>query len=81
MKKYLLTIPEPIVDYALYPKFLETLKFEEKERIGELKKCVQELSNIRRKTLKKLIHLFYQIHLAAETTKMNAENLGKFCFC
>ena len=79
MKKYLLTLPEPIVNYDLYPKFLETNDIEEEEtRIKKLKECIYDLSKVRRKTMKKLMNLFHKIHLDSENTKMSASNLGKF---
>eukprot|EP01080_Neovahlkampfia_damariscottae_P008731 gene8731-679_t len=78
MKKYLLKLPDPIVNYELYPKFLEVNEIEDdKEKLIKLKECVYDLSNVRRKTMKKLMKLLYKIHLDVENTKMSAGNLAK----
>ena len=47
------------------------------DRIKTLRKCINELSYTRRKTVKRLLGLFYKISLEAEKNQMHAENLGK----
>jgi hypothetical protein len=77
LKKYLLALPDPIIPYALYDKFLEaTIARQEIQRIQGLTKMVKELSIVRYETLKVLSHLFHRIQLESKENAMTAENLG-----
>eukprot|EP01080_Neovahlkampfia_damariscottae_P009973 gene9973-2292_t len=77
IKQYLLNLPDPIISYSDYPKFVSVSKIDdEKKRLQNLKQLVKNLSNPRRKTLKKMIKLFHIIQLKSEETSMDAKNLA-----
>eukprot|EP01080_Neovahlkampfia_damariscottae_P008178 gene8178-6_t len=77
MKKYLLTLPNPVINFQMFPKFVSICEMEDNDkRINTLRECVNELSTIRKKTVKRLLGLFKKISLEAEKNQMHAENLA-----
>jgi hypothetical protein len=87
IKKYLLSLPEPLFNHKMYSTFIESkpkkINFlsassivKEQERVEKLRTLVNQLSKIKRKTAKKVIGLLHKISLEEKTNQMNPENLG-----
>lgn len=75
IKKYLLTLPDPLIPFSLYDKFMDaTLSRQEKMRVELLKKVSKELSMPRYQTLKALTQLFHKIQLESNVNQMTPGN-------
>lgn len=78
IKKYLLSLPEPLIGYDHYKSFIKaaTLR-DEQARIQEIKKLCNILPTPHLNTMNMVLWLLNAIHLDSENNKMTAENLGK----
>jgi hypothetical protein len=77
IKQYFICLPNPVINYEIYPDFLQTMEVEDEfNRILYLKGLVNKLSRIRRKTLKQFIGFLHQIQLNSEENQMDVKNLA-----
>ena len=75
-KLYLKIMPEPLIPFNLYPKFIKLQDLEKSQVIEEIIKMLKTLSPVRKAMFIKMIELMDKIQQNSSENKMTKENLS-----
>jgi len=77
LKLYLRELPNPVITYELYPKFIEVMEMRElEERIAEIRHLLALLPPTHKTTLKYVVEHLYRVQEYASFNQMTSKNLS-----